>query len=131
MAQLEGIWLAQRGALHIVLVWRSLADHPPVAAKVFVHLVSSAGEVLAQMDNVPVAWTRPLETWKKDEQLLDVYELALPADTAPLSGVTLQVGMYDPDTGARVPASDRYGQPLPGGKITLPFNVRQENSSSR
>jgi len=77
------------------------------------------------MDNVPVAWTRPLETWKKDEQLLDVYELALPADAMRLSGAMLQIGMYDPDTGARFPASDRSGQPLPGDKVTLPFNVRQ------
>ena len=125
VAQLNGIWLAQRGTLHLVLVWRSLADHPLVAAKVFVHLVSSSDEVLAQMDNVPVAWTRPLETWKKGEQLLDVYELALPADAARLSGATLQVGMYDPDTGARFPASDRSDQPLPGDKVTLPFNVRR------
>jgi len=123
-ARLEGVWLAQRGDLHLALIWRSLADHPPLAAKVFVHLVSSAGEILAQIDGVPVSWTRPLETWQLGEQLFDVYSLPLPADDPRLSGATLQIGLYDPDTGARLAAYDAAGNPLPGDKLTLPLTLQ-------
>jgi hypothetical protein len=63
--------------------------------------------------------------------LLDVYELVRLADAAPDNGATLQVGMSEPDTGARFPASDRSGRPLPGDKVTLPFNVRPGNPGNR
>ena len=124
IAQLEGVWLAQRGDLHLALIWRSLADHPPFAAKVFVHLVSSAGEILAQVDGVPVSWTRPLETWQQGEQLLDVYSLSLPANDLRLSDATLQIGLYNPETGARLAAYDSAGKPLPEEKLTLPLTLQ-------
>lgn len=123
VAQLEGLWLARRGDLHVVLIWRSLADHPPLAAKVFVQLVSAAGEVLAQMDNVPVSWTRPLETWQPGEQLLDVYALPIPSNPARLSGASLQIGLYDPDTGARLSAYDRSGAALAGNTFSMPLRL--------
>ena len=133
VAQLEGLWLAQRGDLHVVLIWRSLADHPPLAAKVFVHLMSASGEVLAQMDNVPVSWTRPLATWQSGEQLLDVYALSIPPDasttlasttlSAQLSGATLQIGVYEADTGSRLPAYDRSGAQLAGNLFSMPLHL--------
>jgi hypothetical protein len=120
IAQLTGIWLAARGDLHLALVWRSLADHPSVTAKVFVHLVDAKGELIAQADGVPVSWTRPFETWHFGEQLLDVYSLSLPAHDLPLSDFTLQIGLYNPETGARLGAYDSAGNPLPEDKVTLP-----------
>ena len=125
VAQLEGIWLAQRGDLHVVLIWRSLVDRPPIAVKVFVHLVSSSGEVLSQMDNVPVAWTRPLETWQQGEQLLDVFALSIPPDRPVLSGATLQIGMYDPDTGSRLAVYDQSGAPLPANMFSMSLRPDQ------
>lgn len=103
VAELEGLWLTRGRALHLVLIWRALADHPPVPAKVFVHLVDNDGRVVVQDDSVPVAWTRPLDTWRLDEQLLDVHTLALP-DDAPLGEWSLRVGLYNPEDGARLPA---------------------------
>jgi hypothetical protein len=111
VAQLTGTWLAQRGDLHIVLVWRSLADHPQVSAKVFVHLLNAKGEVIAQVDGVPVGWTRPLDTWQRDEQLLDVYDLPLPAGQLE-AGTHLEIGLYNPDTNVRFSAADQAGVPL-------------------
>ena len=111
MAQLTGTWLAQRGDLHIVLVWRSLADHPQVSAKVFVHLLNAKGEVIAQVDGVPVGWTRPLDTWQRDEQLIDVYDLPLPAGQLE-AGTHLEIGLYNPDTNVRFSAVDQAGATL-------------------
>ena len=130
MAQLEGFWLTQRGDLHVALVWRSLADHPSIAAKVFVHLISASGDVLSQMDNVPVSWTRPLATWQLNEQLLDVYALSVPIDNTRLPGATLQIGMYDPDTGARFPVHDRSVQSLPDNKFIVPLSLKLHTTAT-
>ncbi len=122
VAELEGIWLIQREHLYPVLVWRSLANHPPVSAKVFVHLVDAEGNILAQMDNVPVSWTRPLDTWKMGEQLIDVYDLSLSASSNG-TAATLRIGLYDPDTGARFEAYDSSGTMLPDNVLTIPVEL--------
>jgi hypothetical protein len=114
VAELDGTWVVRTQSLHVVLVWHSLADQPNVSAneKVFVHVLDENGQVVAQADGVPLAWTRPLNTWHKDEQLLDVYNLPLaPGDCA--SSCSLQIGLYDPATSVRLPAADSAGHALP------------------
>ena len=118
VAELEGVWLMQGSDLHLVLVWRSLADRPQVMAKVFLHLVKETGQLVAQDDSIPVWWTRPLETWHLDEQLLDAHTLSLPAD-ARLAGWSLRIGLYDPDTLVRLPAYDRIGTRLPDDAVSV------------
>ena len=120
VAELEGIWLMRGTDLHLALVWRSLADHPPVMAKVFVHLLDGAGQIVDQKDGIPVWWTRPLETWRLDEQLLDVYTLFLPAD-ANVTDRSLRIGLYDPDTLIRLPAYDQAGALLPDDAVSVPL----------
>ncbi len=122
VAQLTGIWLAPRGDLHLVLVWRSLADHPPGPAKVFVHLRNAKGELVAQVDGVPVNWTRPLETWRLDEQLLDAYALSFPISQRQ-AGMYLEIGWYDPDTNVRLSAVDPAGAPVPNDAFRVPVPV--------
>jgi len=118
VAELEGIWLVRAHALHLALVWRALADHPAVNAKVFVHLVDPNDVIVSQQDGVPVNWTRPFETWQLDEQILDVYSLPLPTGTD-LNTVTLRIGLYDPSTGQRLAAYDVEGQRLPDDATSL------------
>jgi hypothetical protein len=120
VARLEGAWLRPgQTALHVVLVWRALADQPAVEAKVFVHLADETGFTLSQDDSIPVVWTRPLNTWAAGEQLLDIHTLPLPAD-APISpDWRLQVGLYDSSSLVRLPARDSFGRPLPDDAVTL------------
>ena len=120
-AQLEGFWTAHGQAVHLVLLWRSLAEHPPLDAKVFIHLVDADGQLLAQDDGIPVWWTRPLSTWQLDEQLLDVHNLLPPDGTAPAGG-SLRVGLYDAQTLDRLPAYDASGARLPDDYVTLPLD---------
>ncbi|HBY95805.1 MAG TPA: hypothetical protein DEP84_17925 [Chloroflexi bacterium] len=122
VAELQGIWLVRGRALHLVLVWRALADQPALNAKVFVHLVDGSGELVAQSDSVPVEWTRPLESWRLGEQLLDVHPLALPADP-PIAGSSLRVGLYNPETGERLRAYDQAGVRLPDDAAAVPLAV--------
>lgn len=120
VAELEGVWLLQGSDLHLVLVWHSLADHPPVTAKVFLHLVDETGQIVDQKDSVPVWWTRPLKTWRLDEQLLDAYTLSMPVDTH-LADWSLRIGLYNPDTLARLPAYDQAGTRLPDDAVPVPL----------
>ena len=120
VAELDGVWLVRGSSLHVVLVWRALADHPAVAAKVFVHLVDQAGQVVAQADGVPVGWTRPLDTWRFGEQTMDVYTLELP-DAVSSDGLTLRTGLYDPDTLKRFLAADRSGARLADDAVSVPL----------
>ena len=118
VAELEGFWATRGRGLHLVLVWRALADHPSMDAKVFVHLLDADGQLIAQDDSVPVAWTRPLGTWQLGEQLLDAHVLLPPAD-APIAGWSLRVGLYDADTFDRLHAYDSAGTRLPDDYVLV------------
>jgi hypothetical protein len=119
-AELTGILGVRGGALHVVLNWRALADHPPLEAKVFIHVIDSAGQLVAQDDGVPVDWTRPLSTWQRDEHLLDIHQLVLPAN-AEVSNWSIRIGWYDAATGVRLPAFDRAGERQPADAVTIPL----------
>jgi hypothetical protein len=120
VAELEGVWQARTKTLHVALSWRSLADHPAVDAKVFVHVVDQNGQMVSQADGVPVAWTRPLSTWAKGENLLDVYSVDLAVDDC-ASGCALQVGLYDTATSDRLPMVDASGGRLPEDQAVVPL----------
>lgn len=120
IAQLDALWTTRAEALHLVLLWRALANHPHVNAKVFVHLLDGSGQLVAQDDGIPVSWTRPLATWQLGEQLLDVHSLLPPAGIPPL-GWSLRVGFYDADTLVRLPAYDANGARLPDDYVLVPL----------
>lgn len=119
-AELTGVWAAQAEALHVVLVWRALADQPSVNAKVFVHLVDPSGWVFAQSDAIPVNWTRPVGTWRINEQLLDAHALNIGPEVD-LSTASLLVGLYEADTLERVAAFDEAGARLTHDAAPIPL----------
>jgi hypothetical protein len=119
IAELAGIWLVQGQSLYLVLLWRSLAEQPAAAAKVFVHLVDTDGQIVSQSDGVPVEWARPLATWRQDERLLDVHRLPL-TDSTVSTTWALRIGLYDADTGTRMPAYDHAGNRLPDNAVPVP-----------
>ncbi len=91
------------GELLLALRWESLRavdkDY-----QVFVHLLNSADEKLAQRDGQPVQWLRPTSTWQPGEEIIDRYGLLLPNDL-PAGSYTIAVGLYDPVSGQRLPIS--------------------------
>jgi hypothetical protein len=82
-----------------------------------VHLLSSASELVAQDDSVPVVGFRPTTTWPEDEAVLDYHWLQIPEGLS-LENLTLSVGLYEAATGERLPVTagqadeDAYRQPL-------------------
>ncbi len=75
----------------------------PVATdyKVFVHLLTPQGDLVAQEDGVPVHWTYPTGLWQAGEFIRDTYRLDL--TSVPRGDIVLAVGFYDPHSGDRLP----------------------------
>ena len=86
--------------LAVTLVWHSeLALEGDY--RVFLHLMDESGELLGQVDGVPVDWTRPTSSWRLGEFIVDRY--VLPIDSEAPAGVAyLWTGMYDPDGSGRL-----------------------------
>lgn len=94
-------------AIALVLRWQSIR-----AVKqdyhVFVHLLDSRGEKIAQRDGQPVQWMRPTSSWQPGEEILDHYGFLLPSDAIP-GDYHIAVGFYDAVTGQRLPVSAGTG----------------------
>lgn len=90
--------------LTLTLYWQ--ARHTPtISYKVFIHLLNAQGEIVAQQDRQPVAGTRPTTGWLASEILTDSYQLTLP-EGLPTGTYTLKTGLYDPQTGQRLPLAN-------------------------
>jgi hypothetical protein len=71
---------------------------------VFVHLARPDGQPMAQHDGRPADGTRPTATWTLGEIVEDPHELQVPSDALP-GTYELRVGLYRPDTLARLPVT--------------------------
>jgi hypothetical protein len=83
----------------VSLIWTSRA-RVERNYKVFVHLYSADGRLVAQHDAIPVNELRPMSSWLPDEQIVDRHGLWFPRDVQ--RPLRLVVGIYDPETGARL-----------------------------
>ena len=88
---------------HLALVWRTAARLRS-DDKVFVHVVDAGGKVVFQRDKLPLNALKPMTRWEMGETLRDPYTALVPAELPPGSYRVL-VGVYDPITGARRPAT--------------------------
>lgn len=79
--------------VQVQLVWS--ADRTPARSyKIFLHLLDSAGNLVAQRDGEPGGGLRPTTGWEPGEQVTDNHGLLLPLDLPP--GVySLRLGLYD------------------------------------
>ena len=107
---LEAEGLQPGGTVYLTLYWQA---QQPVEHryKVFTHLL---GEVFnarsnnflwGQQDNEPVNGTRPTSTWRTGEVIVDSYAILL-EQQAPTGRYTVEIGLYDPATGERLPVLD-------------------------
>ncbi len=84
---------------------------------IFVHLLDVQGNLLGQLDGVPYNGLYPLTHWSPGQIITDVRPLP-PMRLDQLE--TIAVGIYDPVSGDRLPASDTQGNPLPHNSLTIP-----------
>ncbi len=95
------------GEVRVTLYWQALAESPP-AYTVFVHLLDENGMLRGQQDNPPVFGTQPLSLWMAGDQVRDPYAFPVAAD-APPGRYDLEIGLYDPMTGTRLPVTGPDG----------------------
>ncbi len=93
--------------VYLTMYWQ--ADTPITERyKVFTHLVgdvyniNSDNFLWGQQDNEPLNGRRPTTTWRTGEVILDRYAIPLAAD-APAGTYQIEIGLYDPTTGVRLP----------------------------
>jgi hypothetical protein len=122
--QLRGYGLRQSDEqLDTVLHWRSL-HRMDVDYKFFVHLVNvDSGERAAQADVMPRDWTYPTTWWEAGEYVSDSISLSLV--DVPAGTYRLEVGVYDPDTGVRLPVSLSSEQQAAEDRLILPEVVKR------
>ena len=97
----ELAWEPQTPAsAQIVLIWMPLKV-AGVGLHTFVQAVDEQGQLLASWDGVSHAGFAPSEGWVPGEPITDRVALELPPGT-PAGRVRLLVGLYDPQTGARL-----------------------------
>lgn len=90
--------------LQLQLNWQ--AERTPDADyTVFVQLLDERDQVIAQHDAPPVSGDRPTGGWQPGEQVSDKHGLLVPAGTAP-GDYRLIAGMYDPQSGNRLPVNE-------------------------
>lgn len=112
------------GSLHLTLYWQCLGPLD-TSYTVFVHLLDEEGSIRAQCDDVPRQGALPTTSWVEGEVIVDEYQIPIASD-APSAAYTLAVGMYDADTGLRLPVFDTEGN-LMGDHANLPgLNLAQE-----
>ena len=85
----------------LILYWQALR---PIDQNytVFVHLLDAGGRIVAQVDRQPQAYTYPTDWWATGEVVPDEMVLDVPADASP-GPYRLRVGLYDAETGERLP----------------------------
>ena len=88
---------------------------------VFVHLLDSTGNIIAQRDNEPVNDSAPTTSWLPNEIIADPYQIDLPHVLAP-GEYQLIVGMYSPTQGKRLVVTETNLDyvPLANFKIGAP-----------
>lgn len=98
--------VGQGEAVPLTLYWQAMRSDVSVAYTVFVHLLAADGRLIGQHDAPPVAGQRPTTGWLSDEYIGDQHIITIHEESAYEGVATVAVGLYDPQTGARVPLAD-------------------------
>jgi len=106
------IALAEEETITLTLYWQALAT-PMDDYKVFVHALDAAGNIVAQQDKMSGNGEMPTSVWVSEQVVPDIYNFPEQAQIQ-----TFLVGMYNPQTGARLPVT-QAGEPVPDNAIRL------------
>ena len=103
--------------MQLTLVWRDVA---PLKANLttFVHLLDANGVLRAQKDSPPLGGTRPTFVWEPGETIEDHYGFLVPADLG-AGTYQLEIGLYDPAGGIRMPLRDAAGNQLADDRLIV------------
>lgn len=107
--------------IRLKLYWQALGATDK-SYTVFVHLLDAQNQVASQLDTMPLAGSAPTTSWLANEIIADEYPIEIKPD-APDGEYTLEIGMYDASTGARLKI---IGDPEANDRLLLLDKVRVE-----
>ena len=104
--------------LTVTLYWQANTA-PSQDYKVFVHLIGQDGQRVAQRDTDPQNGAAPTGRWQPGQIVVDSHSLDISPGTAP-GAYHFQVGLYDRETGQRLPIQKMDGVWVQGDVASLP-----------
>ena len=107
-SDLEKVIVRPGDSLNLTLFWQAL-NQVDRSYTVFVHLLGADGQVLAQQDSPPDGGASPTSGWVPGEYITDNYQVSVKPDI-PAGEYRVEIGMYDPATGVRLPVLDAEGR---------------------
>lgn len=121
-AQLIGYTISSRTARpgdHVLLTlyWHATGNSGGVAYTTFSHVLNQQNLIVAQDDHPPGGTGNPTTGWVAGEYIVSHYDLTIKSDAKPGSD-PIEVGMYDPRNGQRLPVHDARGA-ITGNRILL------------
>ncbi len=108
----------QRGEMLTVQLYWEAMSQPAKSYVVFVHLLDEAGNLVSSHDSRPRDGRFPTNTWRSGDLIQDNHPLQLDAGL-PDGVYQLNVGLYLPETGERLPVQTAEGGDIPAQSLTL------------
>jgi hypothetical protein len=87
--------------LNLTLYWRARATADK-RYTVFAHLIDEGNQIWGQRDAMPQEGRAPTTSWLEGEVIVDTYQIPVGHD-CPAGEYSIEVGMYDLETGKRLP----------------------------
>ena len=114
--------VGRQGEYRLRLYWACLAP-VDTAYSVFTHVLDRTGQLVTQHDSWPRQGAFPTSIWLPGDIIRDAHPLTLPT-SLPLSDLTIEVGLYEAESGQRLPVFTPDGQRIAGDQIFIryPFN---------
>jgi hypothetical protein len=98
------------GKVKTTFYWAARA-RPAADYTIFVHLLDAQQHQLANGDAPPRAGRYPTTVWDAGEVIADVHEITIDPATPP-GNYSIELGLYRPESGQRLPEVDAAGKPL-------------------
>jgi hypothetical protein len=89
--------------IRLALYWQSVSKSQNDYT-VFVHILDSLSNVVAQSDREPREGNYPTSVWDPGEVIKDEYDLTFPSDAS--TPLAIEIGMYSQPSLKRLPAGD-------------------------
>jgi len=103
--------------VQLTLYWQAI-EEMETSYTVFTHFLDTEDRIWGQMDSIPQRGEAPTTSWVTGEVITDPYEIIVDPE-APPGTYVVEIGMYDTQTGRRLPVLDAEGQPR-DDRILLP-----------
>jgi 4-amino-4-deoxy-L-arabinose transferase-like glycosyltransferase len=102
--------------IYLELWWTTGQSSPTNSWTIFTHLLDSQGRLIVGDDGEPGKGSYPTNRWQAGELIITEYQLFIPKD-APPGEYTIEIGLYNWQTGERLPLADQEGDAVILGKV--------------